>query len=158
MQIQIYITVNLQIYFSCQRMPLKLGITHSHFSGILYEMWIIFSWLIYYFWSLLFSSNNLKILWHHCQCKVDLTVVNNASICVIRQLSVETTFVLIQLKLNPMYTNEQASNLSPTILTVLDGPYRRLSVFVRGCWGLFSCIVHTVMDFAMKYIFLVSNH
>ena len=57
-----------------------------------------------------------------------------------------------------MYTNEQASNLSPTILTVLDGPYRRLSVFVRGCWGLFSCIVHTVMDFAMKYIFLVSNH
>ena len=57
-----------------------------------------------------------------------------------------------------MYINEQASNLSPTILTVLDGPYRRLSVFVRGCWGLFSCIVHTVMDFAMKYIFLVSNH
>ena len=45
-----------------------------------------------------------------------------------------------------MYINEQASNLSPTILTVLDGPYRRLSVFVRG------------MDFAMKYIFLVSNH
>ena len=36
-----------------------------------------------------------------------------------------------------MYINEQASNLSPTILTVLDGPYRRLSVFVRGCWGLF---------------------
>ena len=116
------------------------------------------AYLHIYFWSLLFSSNNLKILWHHCQCKVDLTVVNNASICVIRQLSVETTFVLIQLKLNPMYTNEQASNLSPTILTVLDGPYRRLSVFVRGCWGLFSCIVHTVMDFAMKYIFLVSNH
>ena len=28
-----------------------------------------------------------------------------------------------------MYINEQASNLSPTILTVLDGPYRRLSVF-----------------------------
>ena len=57
-----------------------------------------------------------------------------------------------------MYINEQASNLSPTILTVLDGPYRRLSVFVRGCWGLFSCIVHTGMDFAMKYIFLVSIH
>ena len=56
-----------------------------------------------------------------------------------------------------MYINEKASNLSPTILTVLDGPYRRLSVFVRGCWGLFSCIVHTGMDFAMKYIFLVSN-
>ena len=57
-----------------------------------------------------------------------------------------------------MYINEQASNLSPTILTVLDGPYRRLSVFVRGCWGLFSSIVHTGMDFAMKYIFLVLNH
>ena len=81
MQIQICNTVELQIYFSCQHTPLKLGIAHSPVSGALYEMWIIFSWL-----SLIIFGRSFFhpiISWHHCQWKVGLAVVNNASICMI---------------------------------------------------------------------------
>ena len=91
MQIQIYNVVELQIYFSCQHTPLKVGITHSPVHRVLYEMWIIFSWLVINIGSLGLSSLIIFgryffhpiISWHHCQCKVGLTVVNNASICMI---------------------------------------------------------------------------
>ena len=82
MQIQIYNTVELQIYFSCHHTPLKLGINHSPVSGVLYEMWIIFSWLVQFNYFCRFFHPIIP--WHHCQCKVGLTVVNNASICMIR--------------------------------------------------------------------------